>query len=91
MQMLKKFLFLKKILSHPFKCMNPKYVRSRFIGMHTIQGLLVYKSAEQQAPQVSLFGGKHFGLIVIQRSLYLCSGILSVLMIHTKKHVSGSL
>lgn len=44
--------------------MNPKYVRSRFIGTHTIQGLLFYKSEEQQAPQISLFGGKHFGLTV---------------------------
>lgn len=44
--------------------MNPKSVRSRFIGMHAIQGLLFYKSEAQQAPQISLFGGKHFGLTV---------------------------
>lgn len=44
--------------------MSPKYVRSRLIGMHTIQGLLFYKSEEQQTPQISLYGGKHFGLIV---------------------------
>lgn len=44
--------------------MHPKHVRSRWFGMHMIQGLLFYKSEEHQAPQISLYGGKQFGLIV---------------------------
>lgn len=71
MQMLKKFL-LKKILSYPFKSISPKYVGSRLIGMHTIQGLLFYKSEEQQTPQISLYGGKHFGLIVNMKITVYC-------------------